>query len=287
MTTSAPSIKFSHTDTASFKAWAQAVGTALVAVGLVKTADTGQVDWEAFSWASSTDSDQGFEVYRFSDTLQSTKPVFLKVVYGNGSPSSSARMYFQIGTGTNGAGALTGVWTTVVQATSAAADGTCTAYFSGDTSSLCLCFPRTSGGTVSAYIALVVDRTRGSDGTANGDGLYWCSYSTYSGGQQYAGYFNFAAQAAAAINPAAPNMTGVATGKYGSDVVLMPHVVAVPKAEAFALACLSYWGADISRGSEISLTHLGASHTFLCLGSFFPGADGVKTAGVSLAMRYE
>lgn len=56
---------------------------------------------------------QNYEMYRFDDALQATKPIFIKVEYGSGSLQSRPRIRISAGPGTNGAGTLTATYWTV------------------------------------------------------------------------------------------------------------------------------------------------------------------------------
>jgi hypothetical protein len=94
---------------ANFLAWAQITSNALVTAGLVRTSDTGQYGGQA-NWGAVTLPGQGssiYEILRFADTAQATNPVFVRIVYGRGA-ADQARIAVSIGTGTDGAGNLTG-----------------------------------------------------------------------------------------------------------------------------------------------------------------------------------
>ncbi len=106
------------TSDATFRTWGSAVSAALTAAGLTQTSDTGQINWTTVLKPTSQNIVAGFEMYRFNDTLHSTKPVFLKIAYGsNGNISGNNPMLsINVGTGTNGAGTLTG--TTLTSAAS-------------------------------------------------------------------------------------------------------------------------------------------------------------------------
>jgi hypothetical protein len=111
------------TDDATYRAWGLAISNAIQASGsgLVKTTDTGQVDWTTatrpYTTSSTGSSVTHYEIYKFNDTLQTTSPVFLRIGYGNAYGTSSAAftvaMSIQIGTSTNGAGTLTGKTSTL------------------------------------------------------------------------------------------------------------------------------------------------------------------------------
>lgn len=94
-------------DAATFRVWGEGISLQLTAHGWTKTSDTGQVDW-------TTNPARPSNAFLYeirepaSDPLQtgSTK-IYLKIEYGNDS-GNQPKMQVSTGTGTNGAGTLTG-----------------------------------------------------------------------------------------------------------------------------------------------------------------------------------
>lgn len=78
----------------------------LSTAGFVQTADSGQIDPGTVVGAAGAIS--GYSVHRMNDSLQSIAPVFFKLVYGYGNSAGKLRVDIQFGTGTDGAGTLTG-----------------------------------------------------------------------------------------------------------------------------------------------------------------------------------
>lgn len=105
--TASPGI-WNNVSTANFRAWGLYVSTQLAAVGLVKTADTGQIDWTTVVAPGGVDTYMGYEIWRFNDSLQATAPVFIKIEYGSSGTASAPGVRIQFGSGSNGSGTLTG-----------------------------------------------------------------------------------------------------------------------------------------------------------------------------------
>lgn len=114
MTTNTYTTLVAHTTDAEFRAWGSALAASLATAGLVQTADTGQINWATVTRTASTNVAQGYEIYRFNDALQGTYPLFLKIEYGTGGSTTGPGMWLTVGTGTNGAGTLTGTASTRV-----------------------------------------------------------------------------------------------------------------------------------------------------------------------------
>lgn len=94
--------------TAQFRAMWSEFSAKLQLCGLIKTGDTGQIDWLTAVVPTVIHTVAGFEMYRFDDALQATKPVFIKIEYGYGFALSVPTLFVTVGTGTNGSGTLTG-----------------------------------------------------------------------------------------------------------------------------------------------------------------------------------
>lgn len=61
----------------------------LTAGGIPKTADSGQIDLTTATQPGSNNTAAGYEIRRFADTLQATKPIFFKIEYGRDGGANS------------------------------------------------------------------------------------------------------------------------------------------------------------------------------------------------------
>ncbi len=112
MSTYQSTLAHSQASDAAYRAWCAGIITALTSVGLVRTADTGQINAETVLAPTAARTSSGYAIFRFNDAAQSTYPLFLKVEFysgayatvGNGAP----HLYLTIGKGTDGAGNLSG-----------------------------------------------------------------------------------------------------------------------------------------------------------------------------------
>lgn len=98
----------SNTDNAGFQAWTTEMFNAFVSAGLVQTADTGQMAVPVVVPRPSGAGFAGYWIFRFNDTLQATAPIFIKIEPGRGGTTNSFRCRATIGTGSDGAGNITG-----------------------------------------------------------------------------------------------------------------------------------------------------------------------------------
>jgi hypothetical protein len=163
---------------AAIKAWAQFIEDTLVAGGWVVTTDTGQTLPSALVGLTTANTKAGYRIYRMNDPLQATYPVFMRIDYGGGTNvGNSPGIWVTIGTGSNGAGTITGIlW----NGGSVAAPSV----LSGGNSTTQLTNSYGSAGSSRAMIALFIQaasqayplvftigRTKNSQGQDTGDGL--------------------------------------------------------------------------------------------------------------------
>lgn len=103
MTTYTYTTPVSHADTTGFRAWGSELNTALAAIGLVQTSDTGQINWSTVNHPGGGSIAAGYEIWRFADST-----IYMKLEYGSSTSSTAPQMWITTGTGSNGSGTLTG-----------------------------------------------------------------------------------------------------------------------------------------------------------------------------------
>ena len=132
MTTATWATRLRHDSDAVFREWGSEFATKLAAVGLVQTADTGQINWVTVVRAG-INSNAGYEIWRFNDAQQGTAPIFIRFDYGTNTATNTPRLMMTVGTGSNGSGTITGTALTTsrnvyANSNSATVDTTYTSY---------------------------------------------------------------------------------------------------------------------------------------------------------------
>ena len=93
---------------AEFQDYCQHTVAMLTAVGLVQTADTGQMDETTVTEPAANDWSR-YQIWRFNDSRQGVDPVFLRIEFGKYAGQDNYVFWrVSIGQGTDGAGTLTG-----------------------------------------------------------------------------------------------------------------------------------------------------------------------------------
>lgn len=102
---------------AQIRAWATFIDDTLVNGGWIYVSQAGDTAPGALLAATAGLQKKGFRVYRMNDTLQATKPVFMRIDYGSGGGASpwSPSVWLTIGKGTDGSGNITSVFITNAQ----------------------------------------------------------------------------------------------------------------------------------------------------------------------------
>jgi len=179
MTTTTWTSTPANSSDALFRAWGKGLSDAIAAVGFVRTADTGQIDWTTVAFPTAANTQQGYEVYRFNDALQTTVPLFFRVGYGSGLTNGSPSIWLTVGKGSNGTGSITSTLTPSTQTswTGTGASSVVSYASSGDGSLLVVgMFLGAANSSLSKVV--LIERSRSSMGAATGTGVLCTSGPT-------------------------------------------------------------------------------------------------------------
>lgn len=276
--------------TANFRIWGAAISAALQAYGgLAKTTDTGQIDWTTVT-VPAGGAYGGYEIYRLTDSLQATSPVFIKIRYGVGSGGSNRpAVACSVGTATDGAGNLTSMAGTnvsvltevnlnaaLMQAATATNPAPCTV--NGDSSSLIMAL----WNVANLGCWLLVERNRNPDGTPNGDATFVSFGGTNNNvTSQVILHHNQVSQSTSNWPPC-PGPTNYTTGIKDSIMGTFPVFTgASPRMGAPSKFVVGHIATDLPALQSFTITHYGASHTFVSWNS--PRASGLSPSGIQFA----
>jgi hypothetical protein len=96
------------TSNTTFRAWSKSLFDTIIAGGWIQTSDTNQINFTTVTKPSVINTMSGYVMLRMNDTLQGTAPCYLKIEFGAGPSVTYPSIAVSIGTGTDGAGNLTG-----------------------------------------------------------------------------------------------------------------------------------------------------------------------------------
>lgn len=267
----------SHFDVdATFRSFVSKIGAILDSVGITKTTDTGQIDPATVAKPGAINTVQGYEIRKFTDSSQASKPIFVKIEYGSAGVVTRPAIWTTVGTGSNGSGTLTGVvgnrrqnFNTVTDALGSVVQGRAAhgeGYFSllvgemGVATRTTVCFilerPRAYDGVIdSGWMAMAT--------SSNGTPSIQCGSTSVGGHEQI-------------ITNALPEAVKDQDAA-GGDTVLFPYPWAVGGKPRFMMM-LTYRSGRLVSGTPITVNWLGEDRDMLPLGScsgWSSGADNL------------
>ena len=266
MTARQASFAATNATASQIQGWATWLSQGILAAGWVQSADTGQCSTSTLSVPGAVNTSMGYQIFQMADTLQSTAPVFLKLEYGSGAAVNNPSIWITLGTGSDGAGGLTGIKLTRTQIAATSATSTAlNSCLSGDTNRLTLCLWFSS---LSYMVCVIIERTHAASGSDNSDGLLvlWAA-----GGLKWSQYLPFSG-----VIPATYANWNVTTPPTGSGA-LSPNMYFYPvrcwsPGETIPMfGVLGYVSGDAATGGTYLVQcYDGTSRTYMMLGANFP-----------------
>lgn len=174
--TATPAV-WNNVSDANFRSWGSYIAARFVTVGLIQTADTGQINWTTVTTPVGVNTYQGYEVWRFADALQATAPVFFKIQYGEGAGIDGAGVRVQFGSGSDGAGNLTGNLSAQYDAETTSKTAATTVIGSGSTGRFAIC----AAFDANIGLSFAFERSKDSAGNDTTEAVLWISHADTSG----------------------------------------------------------------------------------------------------------
>ncbi len=286
MTTSTYNTVLAHGSDAEFRAWGLELHNALVAVGLVNTADTGQIDF-ATVVRPAANTAGGYKMYRFDDSLQATAPIFIKIEYGTGSAVANPMAWITVGISTNGAGTLGATLLTTRNTffrTSAPLSAVITypTFVCSIAGYVGLGFKR-GALTLQGYGGFHVCRSCDASGAPNADGVqvYFCTANTTGYSTQMLRFSPAVLRTPSNSNAyclVADYLSADTSTASGLDIQHYKHYASWPRMRCNPFLLAGYI-LDTPLDTEFTATPVGAiSHNYRMIGEAFGYAAGA-TAG--------
>lgn len=282
--------KPSNSTDALFRAWGSMISTQLAAAGMVLVADSGDLDWTTILAPIAASTAAGYEIWRFADALQAAKPVFFKLEYGSGAAAATPALWITFGSGSDGAGTLSGTLSTRMSLPSGSSYTTNnqTSYFSGDTGRFVMGLWMQGTGVATTTATLVAfERSVDGVGAPTGDAVLFVAVHGTGTLKQVA--WNTTTGPTTAVETSLGAMgPSVGSGSSGSQVSVYPIFHTQGSFFNPGLNVMAYFNADIPAISTLSITLYGVVHTFVTLGAVVVSIGMSRAATTtSLMMRYE
>jgi hypothetical protein len=291
---------------ATFRGWTQLVANGFISAGWTRATDTGNVNFATVSTpgAALTNFSAGYDIFHMNDTLQATAPVFVKVEYGSAAANTIPAIWLTIGSGSNGAGTITGPASTRQQLPVAAANTNgITSFISGDTNRIHMglwCFSNTTFANTVAGVAVAVyfsiERTKDASGVDTNEGVLFVAKTN---GITYQQYWNQTTGPTGMENSAAfwgalmpsPNI-GTTTAVQSSfyPIYHSKGVFVNPGMGTLCFVGSTTAGATVlaTEGSVITIPIYGNNHVYMPMSAVNNGSIAPRSqANGTFCMRYE
>lgn len=294
MTTNSFSSAISMATDADFRTAHGQVRAGLTAVGLVQTANTGQLNPATMVRAGANGTAAGYEIWRFNDSLQATAPIFIKIEPGRGNSITGLSYWITIGSGTDGAGTITGVASSrqVCNAPSTPSGGSFPSYFCHTEGFLGVNFKLgsyNSATNVGGPFSCAVCRTCDASGVPTGDGAVM--YAGNRGNPAIVQALNFLTATVFAANGSGQYAViahEISDTTVGADKQVFLHVMPNPKTvPVFGLiSCLQ---SEYAIGTSVTVAMVGTTpRVYLVVGnSMGYGISGSSSTYSAMGMLWE
>lgn len=290
-------VKIAHATDAEYRAWVQQIHDILNTLGLVQTADSGQINPATVLKPTVASSPNGYEMWRLNDALQATAPVFFKIEYGASNPVANPMIWLTVGAGTDGAGNLTGNKSTRLSGNTTPFTAARNWWASGNASRFAMAFHPDLGDNGFWYFG--IERTKDANGNDTGEGVTLFK-STFDQGNAA----NLQHQTILLTGGLQGGVETFATGEMpvsglissvlGSDVYTYAVRQMIVYPRNAQRNWVVYFNQDFLRETPIVLEIYGANSTYLPLGKTSLSNLSISQAGTNggvgnarLAMRYE
>ena len=281
------------TTDAEFRAFAAQMIADFGSCNWVQTSDTGQINTSTVTKPGAANTSAGYAIFRMADSLQATAPVYCKIEFGTGNTATALSIWITVGTGTNGAGTLTGQVGTRFQA---GANGTSASnlrqVICGDTNRILMMWQTNSATTLT--FGFSIERTHDGTGADTATGIMVAistlgsNFSSAAGASKWQ-YIPASGSTVIRQKSGIFVPQTVTSGNYGSDVAIYPQFFE-DRGQFLnpSMNLIGYYGADIAADSIVTVNHYGTSHNFYTIGTTgIASVDRESNANISLMVRYE
>lgn len=286
-----------HASAANFRLWGSTISAHLAALGLVQSADSGQINWTTVALPTVTNTAAGYEIWKFNDSLFATNPIYLKVQYGTDNALGRPATWITVATGTNGAGVLTGSISSQVLMTNGGNPVANNLYVSRGcfvNGFLTVDFYRDAYGNSGNIISLLrfcVSRTVDDSGTPSGDGYVLTTKPIGVAAQmQPVNVAKNTVGGASLLHTCVPgNFNSTLTDDTPGNYQAFKPYVLFPKMRPVYGLC-SVFGAEAGRDVQFGAILIGTtSHNYIATGQQGYGnqQDSRNGNGINLATLWE
>ncbi|HXE60892.1 MAG TPA: hypothetical protein VN607_09300 [Gemmatimonadaceae bacterium] len=287
MSAAAFTLQFDNTSDTTFRAWASAIDTQILAMGWVHSTDTGQANLATMT--RTTTAGTNYIIYKTNDGLT---PIFLKIEFVSGGTATTPGFGASVGWATDGAGHLTGtlissVWSCSVFGSQSSDTTSRACIVSGSAGRLALALNQNATITFNT-IVLSVERSKDATGADTADALIFTmavggtSNALVVGGtpsscaQHYIPSTGTSVPSVDLLIPAILSNAASGSGAYGTTIGAGIPIPLAGSAQNPGTNILAVLNADYpTGGSTATIAVYGTNHTYFSVGSNITRVIGV------------
>lgn len=259
--------------------------------GIVRVTTTNDINWATATRPGVGLAASGHDIFRFSDDLQATAPLFIKVQYGQGATNTPA-MFITLGTAIDAAGVFTGVLISSQKqlCPAVASAASWPLFLSHGPSHFSFCQVGLTTPSAQASMQCYIERMRDDAGLETPDGFIML----FGGGTTFpqrvqampASGVSVPADALATVHlPAIGGMSGITVS---AEAMVMAPIAVPHNGKWRYMTAMIYRNADISHGVTLEKIHLGEVRKYLALGGVFAGQKwGSPDSSAGILARWE
>lgn len=284
-----------NTNDAQFRLWGSTVSSHMAAVGLVQSADSGQINWTTVTRPALVNTMAGYEIWKLQDSLFAVAPIYMKLEYGTASSTvNTPAMVASVGTGTDGSGNLTGLISDrrVMNSTNASTVGTyeskacCVEGFFG----ACL-YKGVQGSTGVPLFPFIMCRTMDDSGafTADGVHLIFGTSGSNAAGMQSLNFISGTKNSYGLTHTLWPSgTTTTLDDSVPPNYQVMRSYQLMPKMRPIGGTCVVY-GPEIGENTQFQVAMIGTTpRNFISLGKWFGSSQAAaQSSNFHIAMLWE
>lgn len=262
-----------------------------VSVGLVQTADTGQVNWATVNLPGAAATIIGYEIWHSVDSS-----FFFKFEWFTGISAATTNPAFAltVGTGSDGAGNITGVFyprVVIINTNAANSPTVCQTYICHTNDFLGVCYKIGGSNTYGSIVSFAIEKMVNNVGAPSGDGWIVSHVVGSASGVLFKKSIRIASPAFTGLDSSshtvvAGNITSSDDGAGNKLVWPQQHI---NQQQAFSNYLCSTIVAEYGQGTTFQAILVGTTlHTYIGIGNAMgTGNSGFASTNYGVAMLWE
>lgn len=284
MATATQNVIADNSTDANFRAWVTAIHTQMLAMGLLATADTGQVDHTTVTRPTVAQTVMGYKMYRFDDVHQAAAPVLVKVEFGSAGVATYPSIWVTAGRATDGAGNFTGSERSTRRQLVGISGGAAAVHlciFSGANNRIAVVM----WNSADVGFWFVIERSKDGAGADSTEGII-IMMGERGGGANFPGAW----QQFVPMSGGPPTLetriaaitSSLSSGAFGLSIGVGVPIPLAGGPKNYGICLLMYASGDFAANTIIAVSLYSTARNYYTVGNFFPAHNGIQTSRIAI-----